>query len=292
MKPLRGYLYALLTSVLWASTAAVCKIVLTNLDSFQVLFYSTLFASLTLLAVAAVQGKLGLLKFYRLRDYATFALMGFLGVFFYMVCLQAALTRMPAQEAFIVNYTWPIMTVVFAWLILKEKLGARLIAGLFLSFVGVVIVATKGDFTALHFSVSGVLWATAGAITYGLFSVLGKRQNYDKIVSTACFFVFGFLFSAAATLMFSRVPALSGGQVTGLLWLGVFPNGIGFIFWLLALKDGNTAKIANLMFLTPFLSLVYIYFLLGERILPSSIVGLVFIVAGAAVQSIRRRVRG
>jgi len=56
---------------------------------------------------------------------------------------------------------------------------------------------------------------------------------------------------------------------------------------LLALKHGDTAKISNLIFMTPFLSLIYIHFLLGEKVLLLSIVGLVFIVAGILIQSIR-----
>lgn len=59
------------------------------------------------------------------------------------------------------------------------------------------------------------------------------------------------------------------------------------MFWLLALKYGDTAKISNLIFITPFLSLVYIYFLLGEKILLSSVIGLVLIVLGIVIQSFK-----
>jgi drug/metabolite transporter (DMT)-like permease len=60
---------------------------------------------------------------------------------------------------------------------------------------------------------------------------------------------------------------------------------VTFVFWLKALKySENTAKVGNLIFLSPFLSLIFIHFLLGERILPSTFAGLGLIVAGLILQ--------
>ena len=74
-------------------------------------------------------------------------------------------------------------------------------------------------------------------------------------------------------------------ELLGLVWLGAFTSGFAFVFWFLALKYGDTAKMSNIILLTPFISLVYIYFLVGEKILPSSMVGLAVIVLGILIQS-------
>lgn len=289
MKINQGYLFVFLASLLWASTAAVTKLLLVDLNNLQVLFFSTLFASISLLIISFAQGKFAMIKTYSLKDYAIFALMGFIGVFLYRFFLQAALLLMPAQEAFIVNYAWPIMVVLFAWVILKEQMTWRKVLGLLLSFIGVVIVITKGNFSVLNFSVGGVLLALAGAVVYGFYSVLGKKQIYEKFTSTTFFYIFSFAYSVIALLLFSNIPALSLNQLGGLLWLGIFPSGLAFVFWLLALKHGDTVKISNLIFMTPFLSLIYIYFLLGEKILISSIIGLVVIVVGILIQSVSKK---
>jgi drug/metabolite transporter (DMT)-like permease len=286
MKINQGYIYVSLASIFWASTAAVSKLLLAHLDNLQVLFFSTLFASLSLLIISMVQGKFEVFKTYSFKDYAIFTMMGFIGVFLYRFFLQAAFMLMPVQEAFIVNYTWPIMVVIFAWIILKEKMNLKKVIGLLLSFIGVVVVTTKGNFSVLNFSIGGVLFALAGAVVYGFYSVLGKLQTYEKFTSTTFFYIFSFIFSAISLFLFSSIPSLSPEQLGGLLWLGIFPNGLAFVFWLLALKYGDTAKISNLIFMTPFLSLIYIYFLLGEKILLSSIIGLTIIVLGILIQSI------
>ena len=65
--------------------------------------------------------------------------------------------------------------------------------------------------------------------------------------------------------------------------------GITFVTWLTALKLArNTGRVASLIFLSPFLSLVFIGFVLGEAISPATPVGLCFIVAGVVVQGVRK----
>jgi len=51
----------------------------------------------------------------------------------------------------------------------------------------------------------------------------------------------------------------------------------------------STARIANLIFISPFLSLVLIHFFVGEKIMISSVVGLIFIVAGLIIQGVAGR---
>jgi drug/metabolite transporter (DMT)-like permease len=60
---------------------------------------------------------------------------------------------------------------------------------------------------------------------------------------------------------------------------------INFILWLMALKlSSTTAKVSNLIYLSPFISLILIHFFVGEVILLSTIIGLLFIVGGIIIQ--------
>src|SRR3990167_4975370 len=281
-----SYVFVSLAALLWGSVAAVAKLLLADLNNVQVLFLSNVFAFLGLLCIVVFKKKMELICSYTKQDYSTFAWMGFLGAFLYTFFLYGALQLLPAQEAFIVNYLWPVLVVVFAVWILKEHITVRKILGIACSFLGVVIVITKGDFVALQFSnVLGILSAVAGAFVFGLFSVLGKTKQYDKLVSMMFYYLFAIFYSLVAVLIFSEIPALSMRELLGLVWLGAFTSGFAFVFWFLALKYGDTAKMSNIILLTPFISLVYIYFLVGEKILPSSVVGLAVIVLGILIQS-------
>ena len=85
-----------------------------------------------------------------------------------------------------------------------------------------------------------------------------------------------------------RIPSLYG--VLGITYVGLFEMGITFLIWLKALKlSENTARVGNLIFVAPFLSLVFIRLFVGEDILASTFVGLLLIVAGLVLQGLGQR---
>lgn len=281
-----SYIFVLLAALLWGSTAAVSKLLLAELAHLQILFFSDVFAFFSLLCIILLQKKQAIIRTYTKRDYFTFAWMGFLGTFFYNFLLLKGIELLSAQEAFIINYLWPIMVVIFAAIFLKEHITWRKIFAIICSFFGIVIVIMKGDFRSLHFdNLFGVLSAALGAVVWGLFSVLGKKQKYEEFTSMMMYYFFGTFFALAAMVSFSNLPSISWHQLAGLIWFGAFLNGFAFVLWFSAIRHGDTAKISNIIFLTPFLSLVYIYFLTGEKILASSIIGLTIIIFGIMVSN-------
>jgi drug/metabolite transporter (DMT)-like permease len=78
------------------------------------------------------------------------------------------------------------------------------------------------------------------------------------------------------------VPQLS--QLPGLLWIGVGTSAIAYTAWALALSLGDTAKLSNLAYVTPFLSLIWTALLLKEPVSLYSVLGLVVIVVGILLQ--------
>jgi drug/metabolite transporter (DMT)-like permease len=64
--------------------------------------------------------------------------------------------------------------------------------------------------------------------------------------------------------------------------------GITFVLWLSALKStNNTARISNLIFASPFISLILLATIIGEEIHPSTLIGLVLIIIGLIVQQLK-----
>jgi len=85
-----------------------------------------------------------------------------------------------------------------------------------------------------------------------------------------------------------EVPSAEG--VLGGVYIGLFEMSLAFVCWSLALKSTpNAATISNLIFLSPFLSLQFIEWLVGETIHWTTYVGLVIIIAGIAYQQLRHR---
>jgi drug/metabolite transporter (DMT)-like permease len=60
---------------------------------------------------------------------------------------------------------------------------------------------------------------------------------------------------------------------------------ITFVIWLMALTNSsNTAKVSNLIYLSPFIALFFIRYTVGEKIHISTFIGLIFIVGGILIQ--------
>ena len=282
----KSYLYISLTVLLWGSTAAVSKLLLNNLNTLQLLFYFSLIATISLFIIVLFQNKINIIKGYTLKDYFYFAYMGFIGIFLYHIMIFTGFTLAPVQEVFIVNYTWPIWIVIFSVIIFKERINIKKTLAIMLGFIGVFIVIVKGDLLNLSFvNIEGDLFALTGAISYGIFSVIGSRNHREVFTSIMFFYGFSFIYVFLAIVIFSTIPMISIYELTGLIWMGMFAGGLAFVFWFLALKHGDTIEMSNIVFLTPVISLIYIYFLIGEQILLYTIVGLFIIIIGIYINN-------
>lgn len=268
----------------WSTIATISKILLGSLNSFQVLNISAIFGIIFLLVVNICTGKIRLLKNFKVKDYVVMSLMGLTGTCIYNIFFYIGTSKMLASQAMIVNYLWPIMSVVFACILLKEKMTARKIIAIVMSFMGVIIV-TGGDILKLDTNtLLGALSCVCGAISYGLFTALNQKYNYEKSVAIMIAYVATFLVTLVINIVTDNIFIPSFTQTLGLAWNGMFVMAVGSTCWALALESGKTAKISNLAYITPFLSLVWTFFVLGEPIKITSVLGLVIIISGIFIQ--------
>ena len=280
----KTYLLAGTAILMWSTMATVSKLLLGTMENQQVLCISSLLAGVSMLAMNLISGKLRLLKTYSLKDYLIMTGTGLLGIFLYYSFYYIGMNRMPASQAFIINYLWPIMSVVFAAILLKEKLTVRKGIAIGMSFLGVVIVTGKNLMHFDRYMLFGAAMCILDAVCYGAFTALNKKWHYEKSISLMIAFFSAFFLSGVINLTSGNGWNLGFGQLLGLGWNGVFSMAIGNTAWALALEKGNTAKISNLAYITPFLSLVWTALILKEQISVWSVAGLCVIVLGILIQ--------
>lgn len=281
----KPYICAFITIFFWGSTAAISSLVLDSISTLALVFYGSLVATIFLLVLNIVTGRIGQVKEITGRDYANMFVVGMLGIFLYNVLLFFGMTRILVQQAFIINYLWPICIVIFSCIILKEKLTVIKCISMLASFAGVAVVATGGNFSNLvSLDFLGVIAACLAAVFYGLFSVLTIKIKYDKFVAMMVYYFFSTIVSAVALLATNTFIIPTASQIPGILWIGILVNGVAFTLWSIAIAAGNTARLSNLAYLTPFVSLIWIYFLIGEPISMASVIGLLIIISGVVLQ--------
>lgn len=287
-----AYGHLALCVLLWASIPVASKKILVALDNLQMLFYSTALSLLVLGLLLLVQGKARLLARCSVRELGEMAGLGFLGTYLYYVLLYGAFARTSAAEGFILAYTWPMFVLALAVVILREPVTWTRAAAVAVSFLGVAVIFTRGDPGALAFSsLSGDLLALSGAFVFALFSVLGKLRNFDQTAAAFVYFAAAMACIALTVWGFSSFAVPPRSVWGWLVYNGALVNGVTYVFWFKALEGGETHVISSALYLTPFLSLVYIRLFLDERILPSSLAGLGLILAGIAVQVLGERPR-
>jgi len=285
----KEYIFAFVSIVLWSTMATASKILLGSQSSFQVLWASSFFAMLFMVLFNLFTGNFKKMKQYKLKDYIVMIFIGLPGTFFYYIFFYAGASILPASQAFIVNYMWPIMSVVFAWIILKEKMTVRKAVAIAVSFLGVVIV-TSADMVQLNVLVIlGALCCFCDAICYGVFTALNQKFHYDKPISVLFNYSTTFVLATVFNLVQGDLFIPSPLQALGFCWNGAFTMALACMTWMWALESGKTAKISNLAYITPFLSLIWTAVILKETITVNAVVGLCVIVGGIFIQMGHKR---
>lgn len=281
----KQYFYAFGAIAFWSTTATVSKLLLHSFTTMQVLALSSAIAAVFLLMVNGLKGNLKKLHAYGLRDLLITSGVGLLGTFGYDALLYLGIDRLLASQAMIVNYLWPMMAVVAGCILLKEKMTLRKAIAVVMSFVGVMIVTSNGSLQGFSGSnLEGTLCCVLAAVCYGLFVVLNKRLPYDPMVNMMLYYAQSAVLAFVYVAVLEGMPAVNAAQLPGFLWIGIGCHAIAYVSWALAMKHGQTAKIANLAYITPFLAMVVAHFVLGEPITVWSLGGLLVIVAGIFLQ--------
>lgn len=284
-----AYAYGLATVLLWSTVASTFKISLRHVDHIQLLCISTLVSTLTLLLVLAAQGKLNALRAVSRGDLRRSALLGLLNPLLYYLVLFKAYDLLPAQEAQPLNYTWAITLALLSIPLLGQRITGRDLLAMAVSYLGVLTICTRGDVLGLSFADPlGAGLALGSTVIWALYWIFNTRDQMDPVLRLFLNFAFGCVYILPLTWLFSDPLAVNLPGLLGAAYVGVFEMGVTFIFWLKALKlSRTTAQVANLIYFSPFLSLIFIRVFVGEEILPSTIVGLGLIIAGNVVQKKR-----
>ncbi len=281
--------YALTAVLLWSTVATAFKLALQYLTPIELLLYSGSFSTVLLGSILLYQGKLRQAFRCSAREYLLSALLGFLSPFLYYLILFKAYDLLPAQQAQPLYYTWAITLSLLAVPLLKQKIGWQQWLALVVSYAGVVVISTEGRLLSLQFtSPQGLALALVSTIIWALYWIFNTRDRRDPVAGLFINFLCSFPFVLGYYLLSSdlHLPHVYG--LLGAAYVGTFEMGVCFVLWLLAMKlTDNTAKISNLIFLSPFLSLVFIHFLVGEDILPATFIGLLLIIAGLLCQRLK-----
>jgi len=129
-----------------------------------------------------------------------------------------------------------------------------------------------------------------------LFWLMNTRQGADPVLLLFLGFATGLVLTLAVAPLLGGLDSLGAWSALlppaaawpALIYVGLFEMGITFVLWLTALQRARrAAQLGQLVYLTPFLSLLFLHLVIGEPLLPATFIGLLLIV-GSMIWSARK----
>lgn len=279
----KAILYACIAVLSWSTVATAFKKSLEHISHFELVLVSCVTSLLIFAILMTIQKKWNLLKGLSGKEWGYFALLGLLNPVAYYLVLFKSYDLLPAQVAQPINYAWPIVLVVLLAFVTKQRIPGKKYIGMAISLAGVATISLGGGLAMENgLSVSGLLLAALSAFLWALYWVVNNKnkERFDASLAFFMTFFFGSLYMGVASLF----VGVDLNTVPGLLWgsyVGAFEMGIPFICFGLAMrKTDNPTLINQLTYLSPFMSLFIISIVLGEKIVPTTMIGLALIVFG------------
>lgn len=287
----KAYLFAGLAVFFWSTVATAFKIALREFDFIQLIFYTSLVSVAVLFAILLFQQKTALIFQQSKKEILNSLILGALNPLVYYLILFKAYSLLPAQIAQPLNMVWAIILALLSVPFLGQKIGWRSWIALGVSFIGVIIISSQGGISGFEkTNWTGVSLALVSSIIWAFYWIFNVRDKRDQVVKLFQNFCFGIVYLIVVMFVFLDFKIHTSTAYLSVIYIGLFETGITYVLWLKAMElSTNNAKIGNLVFLAPFVSLIFIHFILKENIYITTFIGLVFVVAGIFVQQLDKR---
>lgn len=287
----KAFLFALLAVLFWSTSPTAFKLGLRFIDTWQLLTGATLASTLVLGILTLVQGRFRSLSNFSKKDLAFSALMGLLNPVAYYLILFKAYTILPAQVAQPLNMIWPIVLVLLAIPILGQRISWLSLGAMLLSFSGVILISLMGGTLSQDpQNRLGIGLALSTSVVWAIYFLYNTRDKQDPYARLFLNFAFASLFLLIAGIFRGQPFPDSAEGWFAALYVGVFEMGVTFALWLMAIRLApKSDRISNLVYMAPFLNLIFARQLLGEKIYLTTLIGIILLVAGIVIQNISRR---
>ncbi|MBZ5750345.1 DMT family transporter [Metabacillus rhizolycopersici] len=287
---LLGSIYLILASSIWGAMYVVVKIVVEVIPPLELVWIRYLVAILALLVIGFITRQKWRIE---KRYFLIIIAIGIIGNTISIVAQEVGTMLSSAQMGAMITSSTPAFMVIFARLILKERLTLKKGLSVCLATIGVFLIVGVGNLD-LSSKLGGISLLIA-ALTWALMSVLVKRlpSDYSQIVVTT-------YSSLVAVIMLTpfvlpRLHAINISEMThptiwgGLLYLGIVSTAGGFLLWNRGLQMLNASSGGIFFFFQPVVGTVLGWLILGESIGVMFWIGSVLILIGVLFVIIEKK---
>lgn len=281
-----GHLGALLVVTAWGTSFISTKVLMEDalLTPIEVYLYRFALAYILLLAVTFKK-----IFANNIKDELQLLLCGVCAGSLYYVLENYALHYTTTGNVSLLSGLSPMITAALMAVVFRAKLGAGLIIGSVVAFIGVgFVIFSHGE--GIDFNPLGDVLALLSAFSWSIYAVGVKRlvPIYSTLFITRKLFLYGVL--TAAPLLW-----IGGGEyhlsvllsnstyILNLIFLVIVCSLLAYVIWNFALKDLGPVAANNYLYFQPLVTMIVAYFTLGEEISVLGYIGCVLIIGGLII---------
>lgn len=276
-----GSLYLILASSIWGGMYVVVKVLVAVIPPLELVWMRYLIALVALVIIGLVTRQNWKIK---KRYFGIIIAIAIIGYVISIVAQETGTMLSTAQMGAIITSTTPAFMVLFASLILKERLTLKKTISVSLATIGVIAIVGIDDINMS--SMLGGVSLIIAALTWALMSVLIKRipSDYSQIVVTT----YATLIAVVVLTPFviPKLPQIDINDLThptiwgGLIYLGVISTSIAFLLWNRGLQMLSASSGGVFFFFQPIVGALLGWLILGETISITFWIGSILILIG------------
>ncbi len=199
MKHLKGYVAISLAALMWGVAATVAKSFFNKAYEPLILVQMRVTLSFAVLFLFFLSTNRRLLVF-KMKDIPHFLVVGILGVAGSNYFYYAAIKETNVSTSILVQYSAPIMVMMYTVLFQKERLTLPKISALVLSIGGIILAIGAYDPAVIQGTQKGIIFALLAAVSFSIFNISGKSLTEKYSIWTGLIYLLG-----AATLFWSFI---------------------------------------------------------------------------------------
>lgn len=277
-----GHLSALLTIIIWGTTFISTKVLLTDFQPIEILFFRFSMGLFALLVVYPHR-----LKKVTRKQELTFAAAGLCGICLYYLLENIALTYTMASNVGVIISVAPFFTAILTHLFIKgeEKLRVNFFLGFAVAMVGIFLISFNGS--KLELNPMGDLLALLAALVWACYSVLTKKissYGYNTILTTRRVFIYGILFMIPALFLLDFELEFTGFSnlvyLLNIVYLGLGASALCFVTWNFAVKVLGAVKTSIYIYMVPVITIATSVLILKEPLTILSVIGTLLAIIG------------
>ncbi|WEK53741.1 MAG: EamA family transporter [Candidatus Cohnella colombiensis] len=225
------------------------------------------------------------------KNAVSYVVLGVVGIFGFNALFFVGLKyTSPVNGALIMGLN-PLLTTVFARILLKDAITKNHVVGIFFAFIGVLLVITQGSIETIKtLSISsGDIIIFAGNVCWALYGVLGRRFVKDgtPLSTTTYTMVIGAVSLIVVSLFTSNpvsLPNIPIGAWEAIGFMALFTSVLGYLWWNQGMKEIGASKTSLFFNLVPVVTMI-ISFAIGTPIKTFQVIGAVLVILGVITAS-------